>query len=92
MPAEVRRIAKNYMENPFELTVGTKNAGNVNINHEYYVVRPRDKYAALKRLVDYTRMTTLEQIVAFELQFLEYEYTANYVIKKILQILKKINK
>jgi|688.fasta_scaffold27058_4 ATP-dependent RNA helicase DeaD len=53
MPAEVRRIAKNYMENPFELTVGTKNAGNVNINHEYYVVRPRDKYAALKRLVDY---------------------------------------
>ena len=30
MPAEVRRIAKNYMENPFELTVGTKNAGNVN--------------------------------------------------------------
>jgi ATP-dependent RNA helicase DeaD len=53
MPAEVRRIAKNYMENPFELTVGTKNTGNVNINHEYYVVRPRDKYAALKRLVDY---------------------------------------
>jgi hypothetical protein len=39
---------------------------------------------SIKRLVDYTRMTTLEQIVAFELQFLEYEYTANYVIKKIL--------
>ncbi len=53
MPAEVRRIAKNYMEDPFELTVGTKNTGNVNINHEYYVVRPRDKYAALKRLVDF---------------------------------------
>lgn len=53
MPQEVRRIAKKYMEDPFELTVGTKNSGNVNIEHEYYVVRPRDKYAALKRIVDY---------------------------------------
>jgi ATP-dependent RNA helicase DeaD len=53
MPAEVRRIAKNYMEDPFELTVGSKNSGNVNIEHEYYVVRPRDKYAALKRIVDF---------------------------------------
>ncbi|MFN0257372.1 DEAD/DEAH box helicase [Pedobacter ureilyticus] len=53
MPPEVRRIAKNYMENPTELTMGTKNTGNVNIEHEYYVVRARDKYAALKRIVDY---------------------------------------
>jgi ATP-dependent RNA helicase DeaD len=53
MPPEVRRIAKNYMENPVELTMGTKNAGNVNIEHEYYIVRARDKYAALKRIVDF---------------------------------------
>lgn len=53
MPTEVRRIAAKYMDNPFELTVGTKNTGNVNIEHEYYIVRPRDKYAALKRIVDY---------------------------------------
>jgi ATP-dependent RNA helicase DeaD len=53
MPPEVRRIAKNYMDNPVELTMGTKNAGNVNIEHEYYVVRARDKYAALKRIVDF---------------------------------------
>ncbi|WP_205313977.1 DEAD/DEAH box helicase [Pedobacter nanyangensis] len=53
MPPEVRRIAKNYMENPIELTMGTKNTGNANIEHEYYVVRARDKYAALKRIVDY---------------------------------------
>jgi len=53
MPQEVRRIAQNYMTNPFELTVGNKNSGNVNIEHEYYVVRPREKYAALKRIVDY---------------------------------------
>jgi ATP-dependent RNA helicase DeaD len=53
MPQEVRRIAQNYMTDPFELTVGNKNSGNVNIEHEYYVVRPREKYAALKRIVDY---------------------------------------
>lgn len=53
MPTEVRRIAKNYMTDPHELTVGTKNTGNANINHEYYIVRPRDKYAAFKRIVDF---------------------------------------
>ncbi|GAB1462765.1 DEAD/DEAH box helicase [Pedobacter sp.] len=53
MPPEVRRIAKNYMDNPTELTMGTKNTGNVNIEHEYYIVKARDKYAALKRIVDY---------------------------------------
>jgi len=53
MPAEVRRIAKNYMTDPFELTMGTKNTGNVNIEHEYYVVKARDKYAAFKRIVDF---------------------------------------
>ncbi|WEK19915.1 MAG: DEAD/DEAH box helicase [Candidatus Pedobacter colombiensis] len=53
MPPEVRRIAKNYMDSPVELTMGTKNTGNVNIEHEYYIVRARDKYAALKRIVDF---------------------------------------
>jgi len=53
MPAEVRRIAKKYMTDPHELTMGTKNTGNVNIEHEYYIVRARDKYAAFKRIVDF---------------------------------------
>ncbi|HTH83178.1 MAG TPA: DEAD/DEAH box helicase [Mucilaginibacter sp.] len=53
MPAEVRRIAKKYMHEPFELTMGTKNTGNANIEHEYYIVRARDKYAAFKRIVDF---------------------------------------
>lgn len=53
MPTEVRRIAKKYMDNPFELTMGEKNTGNANIEHEYYVVRARDKYAAFKRIVDF---------------------------------------
>jgi len=53
MPAEVRRIASKYMVNPHELTVGEKNTANVNIEHEYYIVRARDKYLALKRIVDF---------------------------------------
>ncbi len=53
MPKEVRRIAQKYMTDPVELTVGTKNAGNANIEHHYYLVKARDKYAAFKRIVDY---------------------------------------
>lgn len=53
MPAEVRRIAKKYMTDPHELTMGKQNTGNVNIDHEYFIVRARDKYAAFKRIVDF---------------------------------------
>src|SRR5690606_30239360 len=52
MPREVRRIAQKYMTDPYELTMGTKNTGNENIEHHYYAVRARDKYAAFKRIVD----------------------------------------
>ncbi len=53
MPKEVRRIAQNYMTDPVELTVGTKNTGNANIEHHYYMIKAKDKYAAFKRIVDY---------------------------------------
>ncbi len=53
MPREVRAIAKKYMHEPKELTMGKQNTGNDNIEHEYYVVRARDKYAAFKRIVDF---------------------------------------
>lgn len=53
MPSEVRRISKKYMTDPYELTMGEKNTGNANIEHEYYIVRARDKYAAFKRIVDF---------------------------------------
>lgn len=52
MPQEVRSIAATYMENPRELTVGGRNQTNVNIEHQYYICRPDDRYAALKRVVD----------------------------------------
>jgi ATP-dependent RNA helicase DeaD len=53
MPKEVRQIASVYMNNPAELTVGEKNQGNQNIEHQYMVVDDRDRYAALKRVVDF---------------------------------------
>lgn len=53
MPKEVKAIMKNYMADPFELTVGDKNAGNVNIEHRYVLVKERDKYAAIKRILDF---------------------------------------
>jgi ATP-dependent RNA helicase DeaD len=53
MPKEVRAIMKNYMHDPIELTVGEQNVGNVNIEHCYVVVHEKDKYLALKRILDY---------------------------------------
>ncbi|PKQ63351.1 DEAD/DEAH box helicase [Labilibaculum manganireducens] len=53
MPAEVRRIAKNYMTDPVEVTVGKANTSNVNIEHQYYLMNNRDRYNVLKRVVDY---------------------------------------
>lgn len=53
MPKEVERIAKNYMQKPYEISVGTKNQGAENIEHKFYVVSQRDRYLALKRIVDY---------------------------------------
>jgi ATP-dependent RNA helicase DeaD len=52
MEEQVARIARTYMSNPFEVSVGAKNAGATNISHEFYVVHARDRYSALKRLVD----------------------------------------
>lgn len=52
MPKEVATIAKKFMHNPKEITVGTKNAGASTVQHEYYTVSGRDRYAALKRLAD----------------------------------------
>ncbi|MBP9927126.1 MAG: DEAD/DEAH box helicase [Cyclobacteriaceae bacterium] len=53
MPREVREIAKNYMRNPEEITMGERNQGNENIDHQFIMVDERDKYMALKRFVDY---------------------------------------
>lgn len=53
MPKEVRRIASNYMKDPVEITVGEKNSTAKNITHQYFIVKERDRYEAVKRLLDY---------------------------------------
>lgn len=52
MPREVATIAKKFMANPQEITVGNKNESTSNVTHEYYMVNARDRYQALKRLCD----------------------------------------
>jgi ATP-dependent RNA helicase DeaD len=52
MPPDVRRISQDYMDNPFELSVGTQNSGNVDISHQYVVLRPAERYEALRRFLD----------------------------------------
>ncbi len=53
MPNAVMKIAKNYMNDPIEISIGKKNAGAENITHHCYMVHARDRYKALKRIVDY---------------------------------------
>ena len=52
MPKEIANIAKRYMKNYEEITVGTKNAGAENVEHIYYVSQARQRYMVLKRIVD----------------------------------------
>ena len=52
MPREVSTIAKKFMYNPQEITVGKKNESTSTVSHEYYLVNARDRYQALKRLAD----------------------------------------
>jgi ATP-dependent RNA helicase DeaD len=53
MPPEVERIAAAYMHDPLTLTMGRKNAVAEGVEHVHFPVRVHEKYAALKRLVDY---------------------------------------
>ena len=52
MPKEVAVIARKFMHDPAEITVGRKNMGAENVTHEFYLVNARDRYLALKRLAD----------------------------------------
>lgn len=53
MSPDVARIAKKYLNNPKEITIGRKNEGSANVKHIAYKVHAKDKYAALKRIADY---------------------------------------
>lgn len=53
MSPEIARIAKTYLHNAKEITIGTKNEGSKNVHHIAYTVHAKDKYLALKRVVDF---------------------------------------
>lgn len=53
MSRDVERIALKFMHDPIEITVGRKNEGAENVSHVFYLVHAKDRYLALKRIVDY---------------------------------------
>ena len=53
MSPEIARISKNYLRNAKEITIGRKNESTSNVKHVVYTVHAKDKYEALKRIVDY---------------------------------------
>ncbi len=53
MSREIEAIAKNYLHDHKEIVVGSRNEGAENVNHVYYMVNAKDKYLALKRIVDF---------------------------------------
>ena len=53
MSREIERIAKSYLREYKEIVVGSRNEGAENVNHIYYMVHAKDKYLALKRIVDF---------------------------------------
>ena len=52
MPKEVATIARKFMYDPIEITVGNRNESTSQVSHEYYLVNGRDRYLSLKRLAD----------------------------------------
>lgn len=53
MPKAVKRIANTYMHDPVEIVVGKQNSVADNIEHRYYMMKERDRYHALKRILDF---------------------------------------
>ena len=53
MSKEVERVAKKYLKDYKEIVVGSRNEGAESVNHIYYMVNAKDKYLALKRIVDF---------------------------------------
>ena len=53
LPVGILNISKNYMNSPQQISVAKANVGADNVEHHYYQVNARDKYAALKRLADF---------------------------------------
>ncbi len=53
MDKGVTRIAKNYQHDPVEVSVGGRNESAANIEHLCFMVHEKDRYQALKRILDF---------------------------------------
>ena len=53
MSKDIEKIALNYLHDHKEIVVGSRNEGAEHVNHIYYLVNAKDKYLALKRVVDF---------------------------------------
>ncbi len=52
MPAGIANLSRKYMKEREEISIGKKNSGTENVAHVYYMVQAKDRYLALKRVVD----------------------------------------
>lgn len=53
MPPEVEAIACRVAQDPLEITVGARNEAQANIAHHSYAVAERNRYGALRRVIDF---------------------------------------
>lgn len=51
-PSEIARISKKYLNDPKQISVVKKNESTAQVTHSYFMVHERDRYAALKRVID----------------------------------------
>ena len=52
MTQKVVGVTKKYMKNSLEIAVARVNRAADNVEHIYYVVKPRDRYEVVKRIAD----------------------------------------
>lgn len=53
LPPEIVRLVKTYMQDPVEVAAEQIQTGAENVTHHFYEVHARDRYVALKRILDY---------------------------------------
>jgi ATP-dependent RNA helicase DeaD len=53
MQPKIEKIARTYMHDPLQVTVGSRNSGATNIEHQYCIVRTGDVYASVRRFIDF---------------------------------------
>ena len=52
MSKRVLEITKSYMNNPLEIAAARMNIAADNVQHIYYMVNAKDRYEAIKRIID----------------------------------------